>query len=92
MNTLMNLLVPYNVGKFLRTCATGSFSRRIQLHEVSYTECIENCWTLYFVAIKEALLPEANFMVAPCTRNITNVVHGVNPPHFMTSLPYFDVW
>jgi hypothetical protein len=32
---VMNLRVPYNVGKFLSTCMTGSFSRRPQLHGVS---------------------------------------------------------
>jgi hypothetical protein len=29
----MNFLVPYDAGKFLRSCTTGSFSRRAQLHE-----------------------------------------------------------
>jgi hypothetical protein len=36
MNTVLNLRVPYIVGKFLRSCTTGCFSRRAQLHEVSY--------------------------------------------------------
>jgi hypothetical protein len=35
VNTVMNLRVPYSVGKFLSSCATGSFSRRAQLHGVS---------------------------------------------------------
>jgi hypothetical protein len=35
VNTVMNLQFPYNDGKFLRSCTTGSFSRRVQLHEVS---------------------------------------------------------
>jgi hypothetical protein len=35
VNMVMNLQVPYNVGKFLSSCTTGSFSRRAQLHEVS---------------------------------------------------------
>jgi hypothetical protein len=35
VNTVMNLMVPYNVGKFLRLCATGGFSRRAQVHGVS---------------------------------------------------------
>jgi hypothetical protein len=34
VNTVMNLQVPEN-GKFLSMCATGSFSRRAQLHGVS---------------------------------------------------------
>jgi hypothetical protein len=34
MNTVMNLRVRYNVGKFLGRCTTGGFSRRAQLHEV----------------------------------------------------------
>jgi hypothetical protein len=35
VNTVMNLGVPYKVGKFLSSCTTGSFSRRGQLHGVS---------------------------------------------------------
>jgi hypothetical protein len=30
----LNLRVPKNVGKFLSSCTTDSFSRRAQLHEV----------------------------------------------------------
>jgi hypothetical protein len=35
VNTVMNLQVPSNVGKFLSGYTTGGFSRRAQLHEVS---------------------------------------------------------
>jgi hypothetical protein len=35
VNTVMNLRVPYNFGKFLSSCATGDFSRRPWLHGVS---------------------------------------------------------
>jgi hypothetical protein len=35
VNTVINLRVPSNVGKFLSSCATGGFSRRAQLHGVS---------------------------------------------------------
>jgi hypothetical protein len=35
VNTVMNLRVPQNAGKFLSSCTTGGFSRRAQLHEVS---------------------------------------------------------
>jgi hypothetical protein len=35
VNTVTNLQVPQNVGKFLGTCTTGSFSRKAELHEVS---------------------------------------------------------
>jgi hypothetical protein len=35
VNTVMNLQVPENVGKFLSNCATGGFSRRAQLHGIS---------------------------------------------------------
>jgi hypothetical protein len=35
VNTVMNLQVRYNAGKFLSSCATGGFSRRTQLHGVS---------------------------------------------------------
>jgi hypothetical protein len=33
MNTIMNLRVPSNAGKFLSSCTIGGFSRRTQLHE-----------------------------------------------------------
>jgi hypothetical protein len=36
MNTVVNFRVPQNVGKFLSSWTTGGFSRRTQLHEVSY--------------------------------------------------------
>jgi hypothetical protein len=36
VNTVMDLWVPYNIGKFLSSCTTGGFSSRAQLHEVSY--------------------------------------------------------
>jgi hypothetical protein len=31
VNTVMNLRVPLNVGKFLSSCTTDGFSRRVQL-------------------------------------------------------------
>jgi hypothetical protein len=33
VNTVMNLRVPQNAGKFLSSCTIDSFSRRAQLHE-----------------------------------------------------------
>jgi hypothetical protein len=33
VNTVMNIQVPYNAGKFSSSCAIGGFSRRAQLHE-----------------------------------------------------------
>jgi hypothetical protein len=33
VNTVVNLLVPYNSAKFLTACVIGSFSRRAQLRE-----------------------------------------------------------
>jgi hypothetical protein len=33
VNTVMNLRVPQNAGKFSSSCTIGSFSRRAQLHE-----------------------------------------------------------
>jgi hypothetical protein len=33
VNTVMNLRVPQNSGKFSNSCTIGSFSRRAQLHE-----------------------------------------------------------
>jgi hypothetical protein len=35
LNTVMNLRVPQNAGKFLSSCTIGGFSRTAQLHEVS---------------------------------------------------------
>jgi hypothetical protein len=35
VNTVMNLLVPENLGKFLSSCVTDGLSRRAQLHGVS---------------------------------------------------------
>jgi hypothetical protein len=35
-DTVMNFRVPQNVEKFLRSCTTGGFSNRAQLHVVSY--------------------------------------------------------
>jgi hypothetical protein len=32
VNTVMNLRLPKNAGKFLSGCTIGSFSRRAQLH------------------------------------------------------------
>jgi hypothetical protein len=32
VNTVLNLRVPQNVGKFLGSCPAGGFSRRTQLH------------------------------------------------------------
>jgi hypothetical protein len=36
VKTAMNLRNPENVEKFLSSCITGSFSRRAQLHKLSY--------------------------------------------------------
>jgi hypothetical protein len=33
VNTVMNLWVPSNAGKFLSNCTVGGFSRWAQLHE-----------------------------------------------------------
>jgi hypothetical protein len=36
VNAVMNLQIPLNTGQFLSSCTTSDFSRRTQLHEVSY--------------------------------------------------------
>jgi hypothetical protein len=36
MITVMDIRVPLNAGKFLSSCTIGDFSRKAQLHEVSY--------------------------------------------------------
>jgi hypothetical protein len=48
VNTVMNLRVPENVGKFLNSCTTSGFSRRAQRHEVSlvilkFLSCVLYC-------------------------------------------------
>jgi hypothetical protein len=35
VNTVMNLRVSLTVGKFLSSCTTGGFSRRVHLHAVT---------------------------------------------------------
>jgi hypothetical protein len=35
VNTVMNLRVPLNAGKFLSGCTIGGFSRRAQFYEIS---------------------------------------------------------
>jgi hypothetical protein len=47
VNMVMNLGVPEN-GKFLSGCATGGFSRRSQLHGVSYSVKVLSPLNLYF--------------------------------------------
>jgi hypothetical protein len=42
VNTVMNLRVPYNAGKFLRSYTIGGFSRRAQLHEISWLVSYKN--------------------------------------------------
>jgi hypothetical protein len=34
VSTVMNLRVPWDVGKFFSSCTIGGFSRRAQLHTV----------------------------------------------------------
>jgi hypothetical protein len=36
VNTILNLRVLLNIGKFLSSCTTGAFSKSAQLHGVSY--------------------------------------------------------
>jgi hypothetical protein len=36
VNTVINIWVPLNTVKFLTSCTTDGFSRRAQLHDVSY--------------------------------------------------------
>jgi hypothetical protein len=41
VNTVMNLWVPQNIGKFLSSCATGGFPRRAQLRGGSSCKCTD---------------------------------------------------
>jgi hypothetical protein len=47
VNTVMNLRVPLNIGKFVSSCTTGSFSRWAELLEVSYLDFGTNQHTVY---------------------------------------------
>jgi hypothetical protein len=57
VNTVMNVRVPPNVGKFLSNSATGDFSRRAQLHVVISTTCtkLATCAQLGTVITKMAI-------------------------------------
>jgi hypothetical protein len=55
VNTVMNLLVLQNFGKFLSSCATGGFSRRAQLQGVSYLAKIQSI-RLVFQIIRSLLI------------------------------------
>jgi hypothetical protein len=44
VNTVINLRVKYNVGKFSSSCTTGGFSRRAQLHQVITYICRSRRW------------------------------------------------
>jgi hypothetical protein len=50
VSIVMNLRVPYNVGKFLNSGATGGSSRRAQLHGVG--------WLVYIYTVYHELLLE----------------------------------
>jgi ABC-type uncharacterized transport system permease subunit len=51
VNTVMILLISLNAGKFLSSYATGGFSRRPQLHEVS-------------MIVKRVIFPSVRVMLA----------------------------
>jgi hypothetical protein len=48
VNTVMNLLVPYNVENFFTNCGPASFSRRTLLHGVSDVKVKQQC-VIYFI-------------------------------------------
>jgi hypothetical protein len=45
VNTIMNHWAPYNFGQLFSNCAAGGFSRRAQLHGVSYLLRVMNVVT-----------------------------------------------
>jgi hypothetical protein len=47
VNTLMNLLVPKNVGKFFTRCTIDKLSRMAQLHEVQLFSWTSFCFVPY---------------------------------------------
>jgi hypothetical protein len=66
VNTVMNFRVPQNVAEFLSSCTTGCFSRRSQLHKVSYLSgyhpngffyvfLVEHVWTTEWEARQASL-------------------------------------
>jgi hypothetical protein len=66
VNTVMNLQVPWNAGKFLSSCIVGGFSRRSQLHEwvinPRKVSCV-NTYTAHSMYIKLADFQKATNIV-----------------------------
>jgi hypothetical protein len=67
VNTVMNIRVPRNDGKFLSSCIIGSFSRRTQLHEWA------NCYLYLQLDISHPFSahPTAQMRHRPVYRQIT---------------------
>jgi hypothetical protein len=60
VNTVMNIRVPLNAGKFLSSCTIGGFSRRAQLHEWVILcwkqNSVTSCWWRHDVIMFQAVL------------------------------------
>jgi hypothetical protein len=59
VNTVMNLLVPLNFGKFLSSCTMSGFSGRAELHELSYCSYI-------------TLILSSSSKTVPCSFHVIN--------------------
>jgi hypothetical protein len=55
VNTVMNPQVPQKFGKFFSNCTIGGFSRRAQLHEVSYFAIMIIIIVVHFMKIYRML-------------------------------------
>jgi hypothetical protein len=67
VNTVMNLRVPYNTGKFLSSCTFGSFSRRAQLHEwASETDSIHKYYFAFNFRKLDPVFVAARVSSGPC--------------------------
>jgi hypothetical protein len=78
VNTVMNLRVPQNAGKFLRSCAIGDFSKKAQLHELAIMRC-EMFYSFVSVATDYCTAPVRNSTERPKI-NSRNRSHTVTIP------------
>jgi hypothetical protein len=68
VNTVMNLWVPQNAGKFLSRCKTGSLSRQAQCNEIS--QVIAPCYCTFTFCLYYDV--QQNFMtrfLSVCKKN-----------------------
>jgi hypothetical protein len=70
VNRIMNLWVPLHFGKVQRGCTTGGFSRRAQLHHISYL-----CMYEFYVVIRSRDLRNTKQKGYPLDRDVRFLLH-----------------